>query len=245
MKLSNLVIAVVLSALPIVAQATDLPNKQSAPSVSIAAVTVNWDGFYVGGNIGSGTKSTSIFSPAQYSEPEVVIGSNSGSGIIGGLQIGYDKKFGDYVLGLQSMFDFSGLSGSSIYPEYPTETMSSETPSLGSVSARAGYLLQPNLLAYVKGGLAWSDIRYSDVDTLSPYYGRASKTRTGWLIGGGLEYAMNKYWSAFVEYNHVDFGDKGITLNYTGDGVWWGDTTWVIDFDQKIDTALFGVNYRF
>ena len=35
-----------------------------------------------------------------------------------------------------------------------------------------------------------------------------SQSRSGWTFGAGVEYAFAPNWSAFVEYNHFDFGTK-------------------------------------
>ena len=35
-----------------------------------------------------------------------------------------------------------------------------------------------------------------------------SKTRTGWTIGGGVEWMFAPQWSAFLEGNYMDFGSK-------------------------------------
>ena len=41
----------------------------------------------------------------------------------------------------------------------------------------------------------------------------ASRTRTGWTVGVGSEWKFAPNWSAFVEYNHADFGSYGGTFN--------------------------------
>jgi opacity protein-like surface antigen len=33
-----------------------------------------------------------------------------------------------------------------------------------------------------------------------------SKNRTGWTVGGGVEYAVDYNWSVFGEYRYTDFG---------------------------------------
>ena len=41
----------------------------------------------------------------------------------------------------------------------------------------------------------------------------ASRTRTGWTVGVGSEWKFGPNWSAFVEYNHADFGSYGGSCN--------------------------------
>ena len=58
------------------------------------------------------------------------------------------------------------------------------------------------------GGIAWAKI-----DTSEFLSGRVinaslqeSNTRSGWTVGGGLEYALGYGWSAKSEFLYVDFG---------------------------------------
>jgi outer membrane immunogenic protein len=36
----------------------------------------------------------------------------------------------------------------------------------------------------------------------------SSQWRTGWTFGAGVEYAFAQNWSAFLEYDFLDFGSK-------------------------------------
>ena len=38
--------------------------------------------------------------------------------------------------------------------------------------------------------------------------GQTSKTRSGWTIGGGVEWMFAPHWSAFLEGNYMDFGTR-------------------------------------
>ena len=42
----------------------------------------------------------------------------------------------------------------------------------------------------------------------APFFGSSdiSKTRVGWTVGGGLEYAVTNNWSVRAEYRYSDFG---------------------------------------
>ena len=43
-----------------------------------------------------------------------------------------------------------------------------------------------------------------------------SATRSGWIAGGGVEYAWNQNWISRLEYNYVDFGTKRIAYSIAG-----------------------------
>jgi outer membrane immunogenic protein len=36
----------------------------------------------------------------------------------------------------------------------------------------------------------------------------SSQSRTGWTFGAGVEYAFAPHWSAFIEYDYLDFGTR-------------------------------------
>jgi outer membrane immunogenic protein len=74
---------------------------------------------------------------------------------------------------------------------------------------RLGVALPSNLMAYVTGGLALTRLgvsnSFSDNDG-GFGSGSAAKVETGWVVGGGLEWALNNNWSVRAEYLFVDFG---------------------------------------
>jgi outer membrane immunogenic protein len=41
-------------------------------------------------------------------------------------------------------------------------------------------------------------------------YDPISRTRVGWTVGGGIEYAVTNNWSLRVEYRYSDFGHASI-----------------------------------
>jgi outer membrane immunogenic protein len=80
-------------------------------------------------------------------------------------------------------------------------------------------------------------------DTYSASTLNASATRTGWTVGGGIEWAFWNSWSAKVEYDFYDFGTHRVTLGGTFAG---GPATVPgVDVKQTISAVKFGINYRF
>ena len=76
-----------------------------------------------------------------------------------------------------------------------------------TLTARLGYAVQPTWLLYFQGGAAWA---HTSTNITAPglQIGQTSNTRTGWTIGGGVEWMFAPHWSAFLEGNYMDFGSR-------------------------------------
>lgn len=117
---------------------------------------------------------------------------------VGGAFAGYNYRvLPKVVLSAEGSFDLGaddGLSSGSsrINPNYAFD-----------VSARAGYLVTPKTLVYVRGGYENMRARVSnDV-------ARGHDTFDGWSVGGGVERAIFDNVSARVEYRYSDLGNNG------------------------------------
>jgi len=231
--------------------AADLPVPAAytkAPPITV--MTYNWTGCYLGGNAGGGWAKTeqtriglvngTVLTPQDY-------GSATGSNFIGGGQIGCDYQFGgNWVVGVQGMFDFGNTNSSHILPPFPTFASADRTKNMYTATARIGYLFAPQVLAYVKGGGAWtttdSTVTIPSANFLSET--ALGNTRSGWTIGGGLEWMFAPGWSVFGEYNYMDFGTKNIGY-IPGPLTAPGSVGDLLSTRLTAQTALVGVNYKF
>lgn len=106
----------------------------------------------------------------------------------------------------------------------------------------------PQTLLYLRGGVAEAGIRYTDADptltAFSPYSGSASVTRTGWTLGGGVEYSLARNWSIFVEYDYMGFGSRNTTLTYSAPNPA-NATPYTYKETNNLQTVLVGLNYKF
>lgn len=238
----------IVAALTLGAHAADLPTRAPAPAAAPAAPVFTWTGFYAGVNVGAGRQRTSADYPPQtyisagtaYPWPaDLFAGATTGNGVVGGVQAGYDLELASWVVGVQSSVDASSLQGSGFWSGSDTERLSQHARALGSVTGRVGYLVRPSLLAYAKGGTSWLNNRYGDSDNGRPSIS-ASATHWGWVVGGGLEYAIGTNWSTFVEYNHADYGNHRVTLEDSTARYSWGYA-----YKNRVETVLAGLNYRF
>jgi outer membrane immunogenic protein len=188
----------VLMASPVLA--ADMAMK-APPSAPITNPSVNWTGFYLGGNAGGAWATTS--------DNNAFFGASTGdfhiSGAIGGGQVGYNWQTSQWVFGIESDYDFSTVKGSTSTGLCAGVVCTIENTGVGTTRGRIGYAYG-NWLPYVTGGVAYGDVHIQD----SAGAVHAGTTRAGWTAGGGIEYALNQNWSVRAEYLYIDLGSGGV-----------------------------------
>lgn len=207
------------------ALAADMATSRAPMPVKAMPMTppaVNWTGLYIGAHLGYGWGSS------DWNDPLFGKSKVDSDGIIGGGQIGYNWQVApNWVLGLEGDISGTGMSGSKSCA-FGILTCSNDINWLATVTGRVGYSFA-DVMVYAKGGAAFMDrdLSYSVFGTTLE---TVSKTRTGWTVGGGVEWAFAPAWSAKVEYNYMDFGSNNI------EGT---------EIDQTVNVIKVGVNYRF
>jgi outer membrane immunogenic protein len=241
-----------LFAAPPMAADLPVARPVKAPVVA-APLAYNWTGFYVGGNIGGAWQRASFSSTligcnivgcASGSshigfDPAIAAagtGSNTKVGFTGGGQFGYNWQVSSLVLGVEA--DINALSGKpalaaaadvSVNDGTFTLATTANADWLATVRGRIGFAADRFLL-YVTGGAAFAHIKFSqsfsdicctNSTPLTTF--TASSTKTGYAVGGGLEYAIATNWSLRGEYLYAGgFGRVGgsyvaTSLNDNGD----------------------------
>ena len=229
--------------------AADLPRYTKAPPVYSAPPS--WSGCYIGGNVGGGWDHTNNLGTAFAGtafNPPFDYGTSSGSAVIGGGQIGCDYQFASsWVIGIQGKADFGRISSSNPVDAFPGITAAYQLKNTEDVTARLGYAVSPAVLAYVKGGIAWANTNVSAL-AIPVTAESANITRTGYTVGGGVEWKFAPGWSVFTEYNYLDFGTKTSDLYSTGLVGGFGANGAIADgvaLRLRSQQLLVGVNYRF
>src|SRR5450631_661719 len=219
------------------ALAADLPQRPAYKAPMMVAPAPTWTGCYIGGNVGGAFGNASV---TDNSTGGTV--SGNGSGFAGGGQIGCDYQFnGGFVIGLRDMFDGTSNSKSGTFPA----TAFGGTPAVANfnnqwfdtLTARLGYAVMPAWLLYFQGGAAWAHTS-TNVTVAGVQFGQTSNTRTGWTIGGGVEWMFAPHWSTFLEGNYMDFGTQSGTVVIPAG-------TFPINAKATESNVLVGVNYRF
>ena len=141
---------------------------------------------------------------------------------VGGGQIGCDYQFAsNWMIGIQGMYDYGRISSSHVVPTAfagaPVGSFQSvdQARDMWTVTGRVGYLFIPQLLGYVKGGGAWTRVDQAINGTVPVFFNSENAfgvNRSGWTVGGGLEWMFAPGWSVFGEFNYMDFGSKNVNF---------------------------------
>ncbi|CAL75275.1 hypothetical protein BRADO1381 [Bradyrhizobium sp. ORS 278] len=166
--------------------------------------------------------------------------SSNGSDVVGGLQLGCDYQLDRFVVGIQAMADLGNINVSG--PLAPGLTLNTRTSNLYTATVRAGYLVTPEILAYVRGGAAWTRTTVGVANTATGQSASVAFNRSGWTVGAGVEWMFARNWSAFAEYDYADFGTATGVL--PGAAAITGGPN-VVSQKTQLHTAMIGVNYRF
>jgi outer membrane immunogenic protein len=210
------------------AMAADLRMPVKAPPAPIAPA-FSWTGFYLGIDGGYGWNDSTgdrtcvnpggvFFGPGCTQNIQGHVISPSG-GLFGGTA-GYNVQGGNFVYGIETDIQWSNISASATVPigvPAPTGsyTATDKLNWFGTARGRIGFLATPQLLAYVTGGLIYGNESVTAI-TFFPsgfnYPAALSTTRTGGVVGGGLEYAFANNFSAKVEGLYYDMGTLNIAF---------------------------------
>lgn len=240
-------------------QAADVVANQEPASV-VVAPAFSWSGFYAGGQIGGswgdGSFEREVEAANKEPPPNVIVyidpvdvkkKSIDEGNFIGGIYAGYNWQFqNNVVAGFDADFawlDNTARSDENIpFGEYEVDGYRNKVKQdwMAAVRARLGYAYD-RFLPYIAGGVAFTDIEYKhrifgDVtDIRFDDRSSLSKTRTGYTLGAGLDYAMTDHIILRAEYRYTDFGDKDFVL----------DDFYVRNVETKSHDVRFGVAYKF
>lgn len=229
------------------AQAADLPARSAPPPAFVAAAPLfTWTGVYLGVNAGYGFGA----SDTEFTDP--IFGAVTGSsgntgGFVGGGQVGVNYQFtrgSGFVIGLEADFQAADLGRSGLTYAVEAAPYYDIGPRLdwfGTVRGRAGYAFD-RFLVYGTGGFAYGG-GSADTSYASIYpYAVSDSTRTGYTVGGGVEYAFTNNLTAKIEglYVNLDRG-SGETYYDAGTNAYYGTG----HTSEEFGVVRAGLNFKF
>ena len=198
-------------------------GKDMKQVVPVVPECPNWTGFYVGGFGGYkfGANDTTLDLGGDWPQItgfEALEAANSQdldtSGFEAGGVIGYNHQFNKWVVGVEAsgaylwLNDSYHFDGLVVGNTYDGNTFL-ESNYLITLGPRLGYAFC-KWLPYITGGVAFGDIDFHQEffipNTIFGQSGSAHEDQVGWMVGGGLEYAITDHWSVRGQYQYVDLG---------------------------------------
>ena len=233
MKRHMLALLLCSALVPAAAQAADMPVKAPPPMAPLPP-PITWSGFYIGGNVGAAWSDNNV--DFNFNGPGAVTGnggSNDNVGFVGGGQIGYNWQINNWLIGFEGDFNGSSQKRSNTFDTaFGAVDTEAKVQWFATARGRLGYVNGPWMI-YATGGGAWVNFEGSlngFGESVS-----AESTRSGWTVGGGVEWMFLPRWSAKVEYLFIDVGDREFTNSF-------GDTA-SVKLQENI--VRVGINYHF
>jgi opacity protein-like surface antigen len=212
------------------------PQLFKAPA---AASRTDWSGLYIGVEGGGDWGRSKHINNTNDITPDFAVDG----GVLGGT-IGYNAQFGGaWLFGLEADMSWVTADGSAsnLAPNFnPASSSETREHWLGTARVRLGVVPADRWLAYVTGGVAWADVEaiahQANGDSFSE-----SQARAGWTAGAGIEFAIDKNWSAKLEYLHVGLNNAPY-LNFLNPAVNGVNRGGGVPLSDEIVRA--GINYR-
>ncbi len=211
--MQRFLVGTVICALSTAAVAADFPERISpsvaapvlTPVLTPVLATIHFAGFYVGAQAGWQGLTDAYCEldriDANYFEPA----KGTGSTFVGGIHTGYNYQSGLIVFGLET--DIESTTHGKKVTLHPGTDGSWDYRALiraqGSLRARLGVIFD-RYLGYATAGVALANVHHDYSNSDGAYVG--DKSRAGWTVGAGVEYALDTNWHMQVEYRYTALG---------------------------------------
>ncbi len=195
--------------------------------------TFSWSGGYIGINAGYAGGNVKLTDNEDGEESQKF----NSSGFIGGVQAGYNWQFNKAIIGLETDFQASGIKADlNIFND---THLKNKVQWFGTLRARLGYLPTERIMVYATGGAAYGKVKtgvsYSE---FSEENVSASKTKWGYAVGAGAEYALSNNWTFKTEYLYTDLGKAKLSFIQDGEKI-------TLKNKSNFHTVRVGLNYKF
>jgi outer membrane immunogenic protein len=221
-----------LAALAAPATAADMAARAPIYTKAPPMVAVyNWTGCYLGGEGGGAWGRSRDYGAVS---GNAFTNSFNLSGAIAGGTLGCNYQVSSVVLGVEGDISWTNKSGSGTDILVPTTTNTTSEKWLDTVRGRVGFAWD-RVLLFATGGGAFSNVSFSACNSVTGLCDSGSQNRSGWTVGGGLEWAFADNWSAKFEYLHVDLGTGNLGA---------APTFAARNIPVTDDLVRVGVNYR-
>lgn len=204
---------VALAAMPAFAADVVMEEPPAPAAPMEVAPVASWAGPYAGVTAGYGFSGTA--------NDKTDGNKIDTKGFLGGAFVGYNYQMDNIVIGAEGDIGYSGVKGSNVGTEVKSGVE-------GSLRARLGYAVTPDILLYGTAGGAGQRVKVSDAT------GSDTNTALGWTAGVGTDVKLTESVFGRVEYRYTDLGTDSYNLGGTNH-----------DVSLKDHRVQFGVGMKF
>jgi high affinity Mn2+ porin len=224
-------VAVAVATVPFSAVAADVSRPPITKS-QVAAPSYRWTGLYAGAHLGYGGGSFGAGTNPVLNQG--VLLPSTVTGLIAGYQVGYNYQLpNNVVLGLEGDITFL----SPVDPKKFDNTVPFATTLnyFATARTRIGYAFG-DILPYITGGAAFGHSKVEVFDAGGSVFTTKSADHFGWTVGAGVEVALDRRWSAKLEYNYVDLSAHTYALDDAA--------ATALRVDPRLHLFKAGLNYK-
>jgi outer membrane immunogenic protein len=184
--------------------AADMPMSSPEPTELpvLSGPAFDWTGFYVGANGGFGWANGGNIRIDDPINGPFAIGVKSGTGFIGGAQVGWNLQSDVLVSGIEADLQYASIRSSVNWGPYGFLGVSSGARAeyFGTLRVRSGFTVD-GMFFFLTGGLAYGGLNSSPL-------GGAARLNVGYALGAGVEYAFADHWTTKVEALYINVGNS-------------------------------------
>lgn len=209
--------------------------------VVVAPAAFSWQGCYVGVIAGYGRGNS------YWDDP--IIGEFSHDqprGWLAGGEVGCNFTAGALVFGIEGDLAWANFRDAKSHatPDPDEWTDTTTYHAIATVTGRVGFAFNRTMI-YAEAGFALARVTLDDtgINPSGPYQYATTQNRRGYVVGGGIEHALNDNWSIKFEYNYMNFGTA--TVDLQGIDIKPGQPIETVISALSQSVFKFGLNYRF
>ena len=230
----------------ILATSTSLTATAASSAWAGPPPLYNWMGFYIGANVGVVSTDSTVADYPPGSGPVAYIGgayAATGSSLMAGAHAGFNWQVSSVVAGVEGDADFGSFTRSranitALGRDLGADTFNSRLSSLSTIRGRLGWAFD-RWLVYGTGGVAFAQWKDQLYDSVFPFVTGPKSNLSGWIAGGGIEFAFTEHWTGKAEFLHAAFPNR-VTSVMPAPGL-----NYAFIFKDSLNIGRVGVSYKF
>jgi outer membrane immunogenic protein len=222
-------------------------------SAADAAPGYDWTGVYVGAHVGVAhgrITATDVTEPNGGFFTDLVPAGTEGfkfhkTALAGGAHVGAQYELGKFVLGAEGAWTATGIRQTIVSPYFPeSDTESAKVRNYMALVGRAGFAAD-RFMIYAKGGYASGKVNFRARDSESLVTYTKNDRQNGYVLGGGVDYALSNHLIFGVDFSHVKLGAKTSTGRNVFDDGTFGDNPETYRTRATMDIFMARLSFKF